>query len=176
MAPHKPTRKFLGLEPLVFVNLIQAIVFSFLTGAGDLQATSDVTKEDYTYGIPSFFICVEQVFFALLFHYTYSRRYAPEGSEKEGVDRMSFRKACLDALNPNDYVIGLLGAVESVSRMFRKDKTGVRQYHFKKCLTAEVILFLNTARRLPFSSQGGDTIPRLRRQHRPFGSKNRGRK
>lgn len=133
MKPHRPTWQLISFKLEVLVNLIQSIVFSFLAGRRAYTTGGHVTKEDYLYGIPSFLIAVEQVLFALAFHFVFrSRYYAPSSPAQEGREPMPFVAALCDVLSPMDLIYAIGKAFTLTGQMWRIDERGVRGYHFKK--------------------------------------------
>lgn len=133
MKPHRPTWQLLFFKLEVIIQLTQSIVFSFLSGRRAYTTGGHVTKEDYLYGIPSFLIAVEQVFFAIAFHFVFrSRYYVPGTAAQEDREAMPFFRALLDVMNPMDLIAAIGKAFSLTGQMWRRDERGVRGYHFKK--------------------------------------------
>lgn len=133
MKPHRPTWKLLTFKLEVIIQLFQSIVFSFLAGRRAYTPGGHVTKEDYLYGIPSFLVACEQVFFAIAFLFVFkSRYYRPGEPAQEGRETMPFWRAFLDVVSPMDLILAIGRAFTLTGQMWHKDERGVRGYHFKK--------------------------------------------
>jgi len=76
-AQHKPTLKIISFKLIVGVNFLQSIIFDILIATKAVKGSSQVTGYDLKYGIPAALVAVEQIFFAVFFHYSV-------GHEKSG--------------------------------------------------------------------------------------------
>ena len=112
---HKPLLKLISFKLIVFLNFIQGIVFSVLTGQNLLHGSHKTTGKDLTIGIPALIVAVEQVFFAIFFHYSFrSREYHEDVLQKQGlqVRRKGTLAAALEAMNPMDVIMGIVTSIQ----------------------------------------------------------------
>ncbi|EKG10592.1 hypothetical protein MPH_12450 [Macrophomina phaseolina MS6] len=115
MTVHQPVLKLVSFKLIVFVIFLQSLVFNFIPTPTGLSSNGTVSPRDIKYGIGSFLVCVEMVFFAIGFHFSFrSRMYHP--SERDTNKAMSFGAAVFDAANPSDLVMDIM-------QMFSTQKT-----------------------------------------------------
>ena len=76
-----------------------------------------MTGKDLTYGVPALIVALEQVLFAIFFHYSFrSREYHEDVLQKQGltVNRKGTFAAALQAINPMDVIGGIFTSVQLV--------------------------------------------------------------
>ncbi|KAF9636100.1 putative duf300-domain-containing protein [Lasiodiplodia theobromae] len=106
MTVHKPLAKLASFKLIVFVIFLQNLVFNFIPTPKGLSSNGTVSPRDIKYGLPSFLVCVEMVFFSFFFHFSFrSRLYHP--SERGTGAAMSLPAAAFDAINPSDLVMDI---------------------------------------------------------------------
>ena len=111
-AKHKPLLKLVSFKLIVGINFLQTFVFSILTGQNIIHGSKKVTGKDYTYGIPAILVSVEQIFFAIFFHYSFrSREYHEDMLKEQGMRKMGIFAAAGHAFNPMDLLEGMFNAV-----------------------------------------------------------------
>ena len=111
-AKHKPLMKLVSFKLIVGINFLQTFVFSILTGQNIIHGSRKVTGKDYTYGIPAILVSVEQIFFAIFFHYSFrSREYHEDMLKEQGVRKMGIFAAAGHAFNPMDLLEGMFNAI-----------------------------------------------------------------
>jgi hypothetical protein len=72
-----PLSKFASFKGIVFLNVIQTAIFSFLSSSNDIHPTNHITYNDLTVAVPGMLVCAEMVIFSLSFLYVYRvREYA----------------------------------------------------------------------------------------------------
>ncbi|EOD52494.1 putative duf300-domain-containing protein [Neofusicoccum parvum UCRNP2] len=115
MTIHKPMLKLLSFKLVVFVIFVESLIFNFIPTPTGLSSNGTVSPRDIKYGIPSFLVCFEMIFFSLLFHFTFrSRMYHP--SQRGGSSSMTVLAAAWDAANPSDLI-------RDIAEMFSSDKS-----------------------------------------------------
>lgn len=111
-AKHKPLLKLVSFKLIVGINFFQSFVFSILTGENIIHGSRKVTGKDYVYGIPAILVSVEQIFFAIFFHYSFrSREYHEDMLKEQGVRKMGIFAAAGHAFNPMDLLEGMFNAI-----------------------------------------------------------------
>lgn len=104
---HKPGMKLVSFKLIVFINFIQSIIFGFI----NIKTSASFTPYDLKLGVPAAVVAVEQIFFAIFFHYSFrSREYHETMKEDLVSPRMGTFRAAANAFNPSDYFAGVFSA------------------------------------------------------------------
>lgn len=121
-ARHKPLLKLVSFKLIVFINFVQSIAFGFL----NIDASDKVTGYDIKYGIPAALVAVEQIPFAIFFHYAFrSREYHESMKADLAGPRMGTFRAAANAFNPMDLIRGVLKLPAYAPSLFgRKSASG----------------------------------------------------
>ena len=120
-AQHKPGLKLVSFKLIVLFNFIQSIVFSSI----DIKTSPKFTIDDLTLGLPAAVISVEQIFFAIFFHYSFrSREYHETMKAGMVAPRMGTFRAAANAFNPADLIMAMFTAVRLVAAGFGKPLGG----------------------------------------------------
>ena len=125
----RPLGKLISFKAIVFVGTIQNVsqkereresrtphwadmiiqfVFSILRSK--VTGSSKITYNDATIGIPACLVCIEQIFFAAAFYYTFSSKEYSNEHEDGSSTRYPLGRAIGDALNPSDLLRGIASA------------------------------------------------------------------
>jgi hypothetical protein len=100
--------KFAALKVVVFVQLVQRIVFSALLTNEAVQPTTYISYSDWSHGIPEFVTVCEMVIFSIVFVFAYSwKPYVPQADGARTAPWPVF-KALFHAINIGDLLYGLV--------------------------------------------------------------------
>ena len=69
-----------------------------------------MTYKDLTVGVPACLSCIEQVFFAAFFYYTFRSNEYVLRNKEGSVQPYTMGRAIGDALNPSDLLRGIVAA------------------------------------------------------------------
>ncbi|RHZ89581.1 hypothetical protein Glove_13g222 [Diversispora epigaea] len=106
-----PFYKFLCIKLVIFLTIIQNIIFSILSEAGVIEETEYWTSANISRGLNALLICFEMLIFAILYLYAFDYRKYQDigdkfgkkmGDEKRKHIRTPISKGILDAFNPKD--------------------------------------------------------------------------
>ena len=134
---HKPLLKLLSFKLIVGLNFIQDLVFNIITQHALIHGNTKVTGKDIKYGIPNLLVVIEQVGFAIFFHYTFRSREYHESelalkAKSEYIQRKSTIAAAGHAFNPYDLFEGMAVAVMNIPRLLQNRRatggSGRKQY------------------------------------------------
>ncbi|KAK5169024.1 uncharacterized protein LTR77_006333 [Saxophila tyrrhenica] len=99
--------KIAMFKGIVFIRFVQQWVFSLLLQHDVIKPGPAFSYNDILYGIPATATCAEMVLFSLGFWYSFSSsEYS--STAKPHVRPLPMWKAVLDALNPTDFVLGVV--------------------------------------------------------------------
>ena len=112
--------KLVTFKLIVFIQLIQLVIFPALEEAGILKPAKTIALDDWTVAMPAFMTCCEMLIFSILFLYPFRPNpYLPpkgtDGKSQESLDavrsqyrhRHGFFRALLDVLNIWDIISGI---------------------------------------------------------------------
>ena len=116
---HKPLLKLISFKLIVGINFLQDLVFSIITGHDLVHGNTKITGKDLKIGIPALLVAVEQIAFAIFFHYSFrSREYHEDQlalkGESEQIQRKSTLAAAGHAFNPVDYFQSMAFALKTL--------------------------------------------------------------
>lgn len=112
LTPHAVIPKLIAIKGIVFLNILQTIIFLILNVTGAAAPNSHLTCADISFGIPSILVCGEMALFSLFNLHAY--RLAPYKSDGGGGKTDNYRggtlgvRALLMALNPMEIARGLV--------------------------------------------------------------------
>ena len=107
---HKPLPKLISFKLIVFINFVQDIAFDLLTSENIITGNSSLTGKDYSIGIPALLVSVEQVGFAIFFHYSFRSREYDVAQKGPYAKRFGMLKAATMAFNMFDLCKGMYKA------------------------------------------------------------------
>ncbi len=122
MAHHKPLAKLISFKMIVFTNMIQTLIFSFLNSGRHLGGNSKVTHLDLWLGIPSLLVCFEQIIFSAFFHYSFRSQEYRALKTADGR-QLSFLQAAAHAINPSDLIAGIVRAFTYVTSLIGRSRS-----------------------------------------------------
>ncbi|CAG8556206.1 7839_t:CDS:2 [Diversispora eburnea] len=106
-----PFYKFLCIKLVIFLTIIQNIIFSMLEEAGVIKGTEYWTSANISHSFNAFLLCFEMLLFAILYLYAFGYRKYRDISDKFGKKmgdeerkhiQTPISKGILDAFNPKD--------------------------------------------------------------------------
>lgn len=122
---HKPGLKLISFKLIVFINFVQSIVFAVI----NVKTSAKFTPYDLKLGMPAAVVAIEQILFAIFFHYSFrSREYHETMKEDLVSPRMGTFRAAANAFNPSDYFAGVFTAFKLLFGGFGKKSGGNAQF------------------------------------------------
>lgn len=124
-----PTAKIVSFKAIVlltfvqdvshvaFTNILQSsanydqIVFIILINTGAFKNTETLRKKDFSIGLQSLLICIEQCAVSIWFQWTFSAKEYQQIQRESNPEKMNVLRAALDALNCKDLFAGSIYAV-----------------------------------------------------------------
>lgn len=125
---HKPILKLISFKLIVFINFVQTIIFSVLSGKNVLKGSSTLDVLDLNIGLPNILLCFEQVCFAIFFHYSFRSREYHEESRVGGPRRLSVFAAIASSLNPLDLLSGFAHMLDFLTGGNKRSMTGSYEF------------------------------------------------
>ena len=123
--PRGALKQLICFKVVVFLNLLQTVIFSFLNSSGHLHATKYLTYNDLSNGLPALILCCEMAliapFFLMAFSikpYTLGHMLSPENPSSRH-DMKHYQGgplgfyAILQGINAFDILIELLKGVKA---------------------------------------------------------------
>ncbi|KAI9740240.1 MAG: hypothetical protein M1834_004818 [Cirrosporium novae-zelandiae] len=108
LAGHRPLLKLIAFKLIVFLDLVQTSIFTFLASSDDNSLSSKFTYQDLTIGLPCLLTSIEMALFALAFIYVFNT--ADYKSKTRSSPPLPYFQAFADAMNPSDLLIGIYDA------------------------------------------------------------------
>lgn len=122
--------RFISFKVVVFVQMIQCILFTALTSSKVNKPSKYASAADWSRGIPQFFTIVEMLFFVFIFLATFSwKRFKAQKETPQDTVRLSFGRALLDVLNVGDIASGILYPVHIMRVKKEMQFSGAKQEH-----------------------------------------------
>lgn len=123
----KPMTKLLALKLLVFLDVMQTLIFNILLTTNTIKPTSVLSLPDLVIGVPGLMVCIECFLFSSLFFWAYTAApYKVKEFETErGVTytgKASFFAAVIDVFDIRD----ILGGILDMFNAFRGWRSGAQ--------------------------------------------------
>lgn len=121
--------KLLALKLLVFIDVMQTLVFDILLTTNTIKPTSVLSLPDLVIDVPGLMVCIECFLFSLLFFWAFSAApyQVKEYKSEQGVTttrKSSFLTALLDVLDVRDILAGIMNMLAAF-RAWRRNAKGV---------------------------------------------------
>ncbi|KAF2238186.1 hypothetical protein EV356DRAFT_508855 [Viridothelium virens] len=134
MRAHQVLAKLVTFKLIVFIQIIQTVIFPALSQAGVFTPAKTVAIDDWTVGIPAFLTCCEMLIFSVAFLHPFrpGPYLPPKGADSNSMEslhaagsqyqqRHGFWHALLDVLNLWDILSGIWFHYAVVPYFFHKD-------------------------------------------------------
>ncbi|KAI1749863.1 organic solute transporter Ostalpha-domain-containing protein [Xylaria castorea] len=109
-----PTTKILSFKAVVLLTFVQDIIFDILVNTHAFKNTETLRVKDFSIGIESLLICVEQCAVAIWFQWTFPAEEYRQIQRESAPQRMNGFRAALDAINCTDLFVGSVYAIRLV--------------------------------------------------------------
>ncbi|KAF2717476.1 hypothetical protein K431DRAFT_210915, partial [Polychaeton citri CBS 116435] len=107
MKARRGLAKLVCFKIIVFISFVQTWIFNILLEHNVMKPSKTFSYDDLLYGIPALVLCCEMVIFSLGFWYAYSStEYSSNAKPRD--QRLPIWKAALDAMNPYDFLHGIV--------------------------------------------------------------------
>lgn len=106
---YKIITKLLALKLIIFLDVLQSLIFSILSNTGDIKPTKTQSLPDLLIGTPELIVCCECFIFSLLYFWPYSARSytaRKHDANQQSYPRMGFFRAIIDVMNISDIITG----------------------------------------------------------------------
>ncbi|KAI0431894.1 organic solute transporter Ostalpha-domain-containing protein [Xylaria sp. FL1042] len=106
-----PTAKIVSFKAVVLLTFVQDIIFDILVSTHAFKNTDTVRVKDFSIGLESLLVCIEQCAVSIWFHWTFSAKEYRQIQLETAAEKTSVPRAVLDALNCTDLFAGAIYAV-----------------------------------------------------------------
>ncbi|KAI1178629.1 organic solute transporter Ostalpha-domain-containing protein [Nemania sp. FL0916] len=107
----KPTLKILSFKAVILITFVQEIIFDILVSTQAFKNTETMRVKDWSIGLQSLLVCIEQSLVAIWFQWSFSVKEYRQFHRESPDKKMNIFRAALDALNCTDIFAGAIYAI-----------------------------------------------------------------